>query len=298
MRDIAASVLDRLNNKAKESGRSNQLCLQLFCQEEFLRRLSKSQYAENLILKGGLFLYQLTGFESRLTHDIDFLMHHIPNTEEKLSSMLEDIFAVDTGNSFVSYELTKMHEITKDAEYPGIEATIVGCIKNTRTRFCIDFGIGDAVIPSPARRRMLTQLKDFSEPEILTYSLESTIAEKLDAILSLMEYSSRMKDYYDLYWIPLHFNFDGNILTQAIRATFSRRKRNFSPETLTRVLGFRQSENMQRRWDAYTERIGLDDIAFEEILKTIGLFIEKPFQAAISGSAFTLNWNPDSMEWK
>ena len=297
MHDIAASVLNRLNNKAKESGRSNQLCLQLFCQEEFLRRLSRSQYAENLILKGGLFLYQLTGFESRLTHDIDFLMHHIPNTEEKLRSMLEDIFAVDTGNSFVSYELTKMHEITKEAEYPGIEATIAGCIKNTRTRFCIDFGIGDAVIPSPARRRMLTQLKDFSEPEILTYSLESTIAEKLDAILSLMEYSSRMKDYYDLYWIPLRFSFDGSLLTQAIKATFRKRKRSFSPETLTRMLRFDQSEGMQRMWNAYTRRIGLDNISFSEILSAINLFITEPFLAAISESEFDLRWDPDYMKW-
>ena len=72
---------------------------------------------------------------------------------------------------------------------------------------------------------MHTQLKDFREPEILTYSLESTIAEKLDAILALMEYSSRLKDYYDLYWIPLRFSFEGNILTQAIRATFIKRKK-------------------------------------------------------------------------
>ena len=72
MADIAASVLARLKNKATESGRSYQLCLQLFCQEEFLRRLEKSKYAENLVLKGGLFLYSLTDFDSRVTVDVDF----------------------------------------------------------------------------------------------------------------------------------------------------------------------------------------------------------------------------------
>ena len=71
MADIAASVLARLKNKAAESGRSYQLCLQLFCQEEFLRRLEKSRYAENLVLKGGLFLYSLTGFDSRVTVDVE-----------------------------------------------------------------------------------------------------------------------------------------------------------------------------------------------------------------------------------
>lgn len=74
MADVAASVLARLKKIAKESGRSYQLCLQLFCQEEFLRRLEKSKYAENLVLKGGLFIYSLTGFDSRVTVDVDFLL--------------------------------------------------------------------------------------------------------------------------------------------------------------------------------------------------------------------------------
>ena len=80
MADIAASVLTRLKNKAQSSGRSYQLCLQLFCQEEFLRRLEKSKYAENFVLKGGLFIYSLTEFDSRVTVDVDFLLRQMPNT--------------------------------------------------------------------------------------------------------------------------------------------------------------------------------------------------------------------------
>lgn len=101
MADIAASVLARLKNKAKESGRSYQLCLQLFCQEEFLRRLEKSKYTENLVLKGGLFLYSLTGFDSRVTVDVDFLLRQIPNTPEQLKNILEEIIAVQTGNDMI-----------------------------------------------------------------------------------------------------------------------------------------------------------------------------------------------------
>lgn len=80
MADAAASVLARLKNKATESGRSYQLCLQLFCQEEFLRRVEKSKYTENLVLKGGLFLYSLTNFDSRVTMDVDFLLKKLPNS--------------------------------------------------------------------------------------------------------------------------------------------------------------------------------------------------------------------------
>lgn len=98
MGDVVASVLARLKNKAKESGRSYQLCLQLFCQEEFLRRLEKSKYVDNLVLKGGLFIYSLTEFDSRVTVDIDFLLRKIPNTPEQLRDVVEEIIAVSTVN--------------------------------------------------------------------------------------------------------------------------------------------------------------------------------------------------------
>lgn len=96
MADIAASVLTRLKNKAQASGRSYQLCLQLFCQEEFLRRLEKSKYAENFVLKGGLFIYSLTEFDSRVAVDIDFLLRQMPNTPKQLRVVLEEIIAAPT----------------------------------------------------------------------------------------------------------------------------------------------------------------------------------------------------------
>lgn len=109
MPDIAASVLTRLQNKATESGRTYQLCLQLFCQEEFLRRLEKSKYAENLVLKGGLFIYSITNFDSRVTADIDILLRKIPNSPEKLKAVLEDIISTPTGNDFISFEITNIY---------------------------------------------------------------------------------------------------------------------------------------------------------------------------------------------
>ncbi len=101
MNDPAASVLARLKNKSKESDKSYQLFLQLFSQEEFLRRLENSQYSENLVLKGGLFLYTLTEFDSRVTVDIDFLLKKLPNSPEQLQKILKDIIEQETGNNFV-----------------------------------------------------------------------------------------------------------------------------------------------------------------------------------------------------
>ena len=111
MADIAASVLTRLKNKAQASGRSYQLCLQLFCQEEFLRRLEKSKYAENFVLKGGLFIYSLTEFDSRVTVDVDFLLRQMPNTPEQLRVVLEEIIAAPTENGFVTFEIDFLYRL-------------------------------------------------------------------------------------------------------------------------------------------------------------------------------------------
>ena len=86
--------------------------MQFFCQEEFLCRLEKSKYAENLVLKGGLFLYSLTNFDIRVTVDVDFLLRQVPNTPKQLKSILEDIIAVPSGNNFVTFELKDVAPIT------------------------------------------------------------------------------------------------------------------------------------------------------------------------------------------
>ena len=138
MADIAASVLARLKNKAAESGRSYQLCLQLFCQEEFLRRLEKSKYAENFVLKGGLFIYSLTDFDSRVTVDVDFLPRQMPNTPEQLKTVLEEIIATPTGNDFITFEIKDVVPIAVAKKYADIGASVVARIKNTKTPFSID----------------------------------------------------------------------------------------------------------------------------------------------------------------
>lgn len=121
MGDTATSVLAKLKNKSKESGRSYQLCLQLFCQEEFLRKLEKSKYVDNLILKGGLFIYSLTEFESRVTFDVDFLLQKIPNTPEKLRKVVEEIIEVDTGNDFITFEIKSAEPIALTKKYVGVQ---------------------------------------------------------------------------------------------------------------------------------------------------------------------------------
>lgn len=281
MADVGASVLARLKNKAAESGRSYQLCMQLFCQEEFLRRVEKSRYADNLVLKGGLFLYTLTNFDSRVTVDVDFLLRQLPNTPEQLRDVLEEIIAKDTGNGFVSFEIKGIAPIAIAKKYAGISASMVARIKNTRTPFSIDFGVGDVIVPKQEKRTIPTQLPDFKAPTINTYSLETTVAEKLDAILSLMEFSSRMKDYYDLYYLGNHFKFDNALLAQAMRKTFANRNHHFTMEQFEQVMAFGDDEGMQKKWNAFKKKIDAETEEFSTVLSVIKTFLSGAFAEAV-----------------
>ena len=297
MADIAVSVLARLKNKAKESGRSYQLCLQLFCQEEFLRRLEKSKYAENLVLKGGLFLYSLTDFDSRVTVDVDFLLRRIPNTPEQLKGILEEIIAVHTGNDFITFEIKAVAPIAVAKKYAGIGASIVTRIKNTRTPFSIDFGVGDVIVPKQEKRKIPTQLDDFVAPTINTYSIETTVAEKIDAILSLMEFSSRMKDYYDIYYLANKFDFDGKVLTEALKKTFENRGHSFTIEQFEQDMNFDNDEEMQKKWKAFVRKIDIKTDDFSTVLKTIKTFLTEPFTAAVRDKEFTEKWSAADAGW-
>lgn len=297
MADVASSVLAKLKNKAKETGRSNQLCMQLFCQEEFLRRLSNSKYSDNFVLKGGLFLYTLTGFDSRVTVDVDFLLRQLPNTPEKLSEIIKEIIETETENDFIAFEFKNIVPISINKEYPGIHADIVARIKNTRTPFGIDFGVGDIIILGTVKRKIPTQLADFDSPTVSTYSLETTIAEKLDAILNLMEFSSRMKDYYDIYYLANKFDFDGATLTEAMRKTFENRNHKFTIEQFEQMCEFGSDAAMQKKWKAFAQKINTKTDDFETVLHTIKKFLTEPYSFVLSNTKFSKQWLSNTLKW-
>ena len=296
MVDIGASVLAKLRNKAKETGRSNQLCMQLFCQEEFLRRLEKSKYSENFVLKGGLFLYTLTDFDSRVTVDVDFMLRKIPNTPEKLRTVIEEIISADKTNDFVTFEVKDISQISVNKQYPGIHVDIVAKIKNTRTPFGIDFGIGDIIVPSAIKRKLPTQLSEFDSPIVNTYSIETTIAEKIDAILSLMEFSSRMKDYYDIYYLANKFDFDGEMLVKAMNTTFKNRKHSFTTEQFNQIMSSDTDNAMKKKWNAFCKKIQIEN-DFKIILKTIKDFLSLPYKALLDEVRFDKKWLSSSQRW-
>jgi len=298
MTDIAASVLAKLQNKAKETGRSYQLCLQLFCQEEFLRRVSHSKYADNLVLKGGLFIYTLTGFESRATVDVDFLLRQLPNTEPEILNIVEEIAVVETGNDFITFQIKGISPIALQRKYNGLSVAITGIIKNTKTPFNIDVGIGDIIIPKSEKRKIPTQLDGFTQPEISTYSLESTIAEKFDAITTRFEFTSRMKDFYDIYYLACTFDFEGRKLQEALFETLQNRGTSFDRDTFDNIEGLISFETMNARWKAFLKKIKTPELDFKDVLHMIQAFLKPVFEAVIDKREFFGLWSCEKREWK
>ncbi len=296
MADLAASVLAKLRNKAKSSGISYQQCLQLFMQEEFLRKLSKSGYDDCLILKGGLFIYTLTNFESRATIDVDFLLRGYSNSIDNVKELITKIIETPTGNDYIQMTAKGFEEISPQRKYNGISTQIIGQIKNVRVPFNVDIGVGDVIVPKAEQRTINTQLPDFESPIIKTYSLESTIAEKFDAILQRFELTGRMKDFYDIYYLSRTFDFDGERLQLAIFETLQQRGTTYEKGSFNRIVSLADDEDMQKRWKYFLKTINNKSLEFSIVIKEIQIFLEPVFNAIVSEDEWQKQWN-HSTKW-
>ncbi len=295
--DIVKPVLKKLKNKSRKTGLSFQLILQLFCQEEFLRRLSHSEYNETLVLKGGLFIFTLTNFESRPTMDIDFLMINRSNGKDRMHSLAEKIINTETKNNFINFVIKGVSQITEHRQYNGTRIKLLGIIGNTNTPFDIGFGVGDIVIPKPEKRKLIVQLEGYEQPEVLTYSLESTIAEKWDAIIDRMEFNSRMKDFFDIYYLAGNYEFEGRKLQEAIFATLDNRGRIFEKDTLLKVKSLSEDEQIMMKWKVFAKKTIQTDLEFDKVLDLVIRFIKEPFEAVVYEQEFFGKWNSENKEW-
>ena len=289
MADIAASVLAKLRNKAKASGISYQQCLQLFVQEEFLRRLSKSEYEDTLILKGGLFIYTLTNFESRATIDVDFLLRGYSNSIDNVKDLICKIIDTPTGNDYIAMRAKGFEEISPQRKYHGISTQIIAQIKNVRVPFNVDIGVGDIIVPRAEERTINTQLPDFEAPVIKTYSL--------DAILQRFELTGRMKDFYDIYYLSRTFDFEGAKLQAAIFETLQHRGTPYDRDSFKRVVALAEDEDMQKRWKYFLKTIKDDTLEFSVVIQSIQTFLEPVFDAIVNENEWQNLWNVPANIW-
>lgn len=161
----------------------------------------------------------------------------------------------------------------------------------------MDFGIGDVIVPESETRKIMTQLDDFEEVDIATYSLESTVAEKVDAILQRFELTSRMKDFYDIYYIGSHFDFKGEILFNAIKDTVHNRGRVLEMDSFDRIENLKNNDVLLKRWSTFQKKFSID-LSFEESIEFLDVFLREILYTIVSDSEFNGEWNSKEQSWK
>jgi hypothetical protein len=223
--NVAASVHDRLLNRARETERSFNELLQYWAIERFLFRLAQTPHAkEDFVLKGALLLQARGAATGRPTRDIDLLRRGGPAEAEHLVEVVRACCRVDVADDGMRFdpESIEAEQISRDAEYEGVRIRFRGYLGNARAPMQLDVGVGDALVPGPVAVEY-PELLDYGKPRLRGYTLESLIAEKFQVLVSWAEANTRMKDFYDLASLAGRFPFDGARIAGALSATFERR---------------------------------------------------------------------------
>ena len=218
------SAKDRLRNYSKKTNKPYQEVLTYYALERTIYRLSKSEYVDNFVIKGGIYLYAIHDMNyTRATTDIDLMAQLITNDAERMKQIFTEILLVDAEDA-IKYDLNtlEVHNITEFKKYHGLNVSVVALLDKTRIPVTIDIGYNDIIVPDKVMMTYPTIL-DFDAPEIYAYSLESVIAEKLEAIVSNGLGNSRYKDFYDIYVLSTEKSFNEMDLANAIKVTFNHR---------------------------------------------------------------------------
>lgn len=287
LKDVAASVRQRLLNHAKETHRPLDELLQYFAMERFLYRLSLSKYKDKVVLKGALMFIVWEAPRSRATRDIDFL-GRMPNAVEKLEAMVREVCETKAEPDGIVFNpgSVKGERIKADADYAGVRVRFLGKLGQARTAMQIDCGFGDVVTPG-SKEIVYPTILDMPKPKLKGYPRETVVAEKFEAMVKLGMLNTRMKDFYDIWLLAKQFDFVGEDLRQAVLKTFAHRKTELSTEPVALSSEFFGSAEKQTQWKAFLRRTGLDHAPQDlgEVASSLREFLLPVAKAAAGGSS-------------
>ena len=261
VKNYGKSVRTRLLNLSKEEGIPFMTLLVRYLQERLLYRVSQSTFHDNLYLKGGALLYAHQQEKSRPTKDIDFLGRHINNDSDFVKSVFCKIVSIpcETDGVVFDGEHIEAVNITEDKEYHGVRLTILAALDTIRQKISIDIGFGDVVVPMPQSLDYPVLLKDVPKVSVLAYSLETVVAEKFEAMISLSVDNSRMKDFFDVSRILTTGDVNPLLLQEAITHTFKNRGTVYKENHPLFEAAFYENEKRQIQWRAFLRNIKWTD---------------------------------------
>ena len=290
MKNLAASIRARLLNLSRESGEPLDGLMEHFAMGRFLYRLARSDYRDRFVLKGAQ-LFRVWGAEQhRPTRDLDFLGFG-DSSEAAIQKVFRELVhtPIDPDDALEWGEV-KVGPIRDDLAYGGVRAVLTVHLAGARLSLQIDVGFGDAITPEAAEGEW-QDLLDFPAARLLIYPPETVIAEKLEAAVSLGRNNSRMKDFFDLYWLSQHQSFNGTLLCDSVRATFGRRKTAMPtdpPDALTTA--FSSDPGKATQWDAFLRKGRLDAPELPEIIARLSRFLTPLISQEAGGQI----WRPET----
>jgi hypothetical protein len=293
LRNVAASVRQRLLNLSKERSEAFDLVLTRYALERLLYRIGRSEWRSRFLLKGAM-LYTLW-FDApyRPTKDMDLLCFgpsEITHVEETFRALCE-VAVEDDGITFLK-ESVRGSEIRGESEYQGVRMQMTAILSGAAIPLQIDVAFGDAVLPGPEEIRYPTIL-DLPAPEVLAYPIYTVVAEKFQAMVMLGIANSRMKDFFDIWKMARQFDLDGLVLTQSIRATFVQRRTALPAELpLALTDSFSQDRAKMTQWGAFIRknRLMAEKVSLQEVTIFLTGFLMPPVRAIQQGRAFEMIW--------
>jgi predicted nucleotidyltransferase component of viral defense system len=294
-KNVAVSVRQRLLNHARENRSNFDEILRRFAIERLLFRLGSSQYRDRFVLKGATLFTLWGGGPHRPTQDLD-LLGYGANDFDELERVFQEVALVPEEDGLVFLaDTVKAERIREDQEYEGVRITLIAMLAGARIPMQVDVGFGDAVHPGPLEE-VLPTLLPMEAPRLRAYPRETVIAEKLQAIVLLGEANTRLKDYYDLWFLTTHYSFNGEVLATAIRSTFERRRTALPTGVpLGLTSSFSELPAKQTQWQAFLRRAGLTDLnlGLTPLVETLAEFVSPLLVALRDEQPVKLVWTPD-----
>ncbi|MHB8637546.1 MAG: nucleotidyl transferase AbiEii/AbiGii toxin family protein [Fimbriimonadaceae bacterium] len=289
---LAASVMARLKNFANQAGEEFNPTLERWVAHRFLYRLSVSTHKDHFCLKGATMFLLWTGVMHRPTRDIDLLAVS-SSDEDELARVCSEICAVDCTEDGVIFdpETIKVERIREEQAYGGLRITLLGYVGNARVKVQVDVGFGDAVTPDASEVELPQMITGVPLVRMLGYPAETSVAEKLHAMVALGQANSRMKDFYDVKYIADTMEIEGKTLALAIERTFARRKTDLPtgiPLALTSE--FWENAATSARWSAFTRKSGLHHLELADVCGEIAAFLMPVLTALAAKQAFDMKW--------
>ncbi|MEO8627158.1 MAG: nucleotidyl transferase AbiEii/AbiGii toxin family protein [Betaproteobacteria bacterium] len=273
-RNRAASIRQRLLDRARVQKEDFQFLLDRYAVERMLYRLSILEDREQFLLKGALLFTFWFDEPHRPTRDADFLSFGAPDAERLVETVRRlCVMECDDGITYDAGSL-RVQEIRENARYQGLRVTLSGDLDNARCNVQLDVGYGDVVTPAPVELTYPTLLDEFPAARLRAYPRETVFAEKLEAIAQFGIANSRMKDYFDLLALAREGAMDLPDLSRAIAATFSRRQTPLpNPLPIGLTQAFARDLQKQKQWNAFVARNRLDAPALDAVIDELAKFV-------------------------